>query len=283
MQPRSFPPPEASTAGTGYAGLSASRSQSLHPSPTAQPSALRSPEVGAPSTLAPQRGRGGSGVVVSGRARAARTPRPGGRRGAARATGAGPLGPLNLPGLLRGPQPETIPSVAEQGAEAAGRSREVRTGPLGRLESPAPGALSVRPRGRGPSRASCANPPLPRGAGGQVVACAWLPLCRDRHPLSGSPRRGPLDCPNRTLPPARSRRRGSATPSPDVTAPPECLGPPVAFGWNAEAPGDARRCPRVGVGSAQNVGPQSPSRSCESGVDHLLPTTGLGQSLDPGL
>ena len=92
MQPRSFPPPEAPTAGTGYAGLSASRSQSLHPSPAAQPSALRSPEVGAPSTLAPQRGRGGSGVVVSGPARggADSTSRraarrcPGDRGGAAR-------------------------------------------------------------------------------------------------------------------------------------------------------------------------------------------------------
>lgn len=51
---------------------------------------------------------------------AARTPRPVGRRGAAGAPGAGPLGPLNLPGLLRGPQPETAPRGAEQGAALRG-------------------------------------------------------------------------------------------------------------------------------------------------------------------
>lgn len=60
----------------------------------------------------PERAAAGAG--------AARTPGPVGRRGAAGAPGAGPLGPLNLPGLLRGPQPETAPRGAEQGAALRG-------------------------------------------------------------------------------------------------------------------------------------------------------------------
>lgn len=183
------------------------------------------------STAALARGLGSCSLLpgAGAGAGAARTPRPGGRRGAAGAPGAGPLGPLNLPGLLRGPQPETAPRGAEQdAAAAAGRSGEVRTGPL-RVPGPRgiqwggsrprlPGG-SVRPRGRGPGWASCANSPHPRGARGQVVACAWPPLPRSPHPPAGSPRRGRLDGPD-------------CSPSPSLGPPawerdslPRCYGP----------------------------------------------------------
>lgn len=248
-----------SGAKTRYGRLWASRSRSLRPSPTPQPSALR-PAPPPPrrrgtahaSTAALARGLGSCSLLpgAGAGAGAARTPRPGGRRGAAGAPGAGPLGPLNLPGLLRGPQPETAPRGAEQdAAAAAGRSGEVRTGPL-RVPGPRgiqwggsrprlPGG-SVRPRGRGPGWASCANSPHP-GA----PAVRWLPARGRRSPGARTRPQALLGAAVWTAltaapPPAWALRRGSGTPSPDVTAPPECLGARVAFGGARVAFGDPR-------------------------------------------
>lgn len=101
--------------------------------------------------------------------------------------GAGPFGPLNLSGLLRGPQLETRPRGGRAGSGSGGGSGELRRGaywtpflpglPRDRLGEPDSGGRRCCrwlhtptqagvpvPTRTGPGQASLENPPLCRGA-----------------------------------------------------------------------------------------------------------------------
>ena len=151
---QSFPPHEASTTGAGKMGLSFGYLRIRCSSagvPRHRPQSPGSPQVGAPPTVSRMTRARGLGNCSS---------RLGLRRwgggwcglqvpagGAARpgALGAGPPGPLNHSGSLRGPQPGTAP----RGGRAGRGGGTLRGGAFGALSFPRPPEITCEGAGAG--------------------------------------------------------------------------------------------------------------------------------------
>lgn len=212
--------------------LSASRSQSRCRSPTPRSSPPGSRSWGAtpvPPDFARGLGSCSPKQSTGPQARGARTPGPGGRRGAAEGGGVA-AGPLNLQGRSEGRSPGGATRGPDTLLQPQGAPRRCVLGPLfprtfqgspEKARAPGPGTRRLRAPGvhAGGGRAGLPawSRPFP-GRGGRVVACVWPPLYRGwTHP--GLSLAWPFDRPNcshGSMAPSPALRRGRVTPCPYV-------------------------------------------------------------------
>ena len=208
--PGSFPPHEASTAGAGQTGdcplgITVSESPLGSHATALRAQVPQSQGTSHPCSVTRAQGLGSCSprLAASAGAVLARTPRPGGRRGAAWGAGGGAAGPFKpFQGRSEVCSRGRRHTGVEQGAAAAGRSGEVRTVPLplpGPSGIPAevrvPGSQGLTRTHAGQRRSGWASPlntPLPRGAGGPVAGCTPP----GPPPPPGFRWRGPPACPD---------------------------------------------------------------------------------------